>query len=250
MMPDTLAAFLPTRDCLRQRTVLITGAGQGLGRALALECASHGATVILLGRTLAKLEGAYDDIIAAGHAEPVLMPMDLAKSSDHDFDQMAGTIEAQLGGLTGIVHCAADFTSPAPLEQIRLEAWMQSLRVHLAAPLALTRACARLLRAAPDASVLFTGETHGLHAGAFWGAFAAANAALTHSVHMLALEWAHWPQLRVNLIVPGNIDSPQRARTHPGEHARERKPLAAVLPAYLCLLSDAGRGCSGKVFEL
>lgn len=250
MTPQSPRGFEPAPDCLRDRAVLVTGAGQGLGRALAQTCAQHGATVILLGRTAAKLESVYDEIVRAGHPEPLLMPLDLRGASDHAFDQMAGAIEAQLGGLAGIVHCAADFASPTPMEQISLEAWMQSLRVHLAAPLSLTRACARLLRAAPDASVVFTGETHGLHAGAFWGVFAAANAALIHSTRMLALEWAHWPQLRVNLVIPGAIDSPQRSRTHPGEHARERRPLTDVLPAYLYLLSASARGHSGHIIEV
>lgn len=250
MNPETLNQFKPASDHLAQRSILVTGAGQGLGRALALECARLGATLILLGRTSAKIEQVYDEIVQAGYAEPILLPMDLRVATDHDFEQMAGAIQSQLGGLTGIVHCAADFTSPAPMEQIRLDAWMHSLRANLAGPLSLTRACVRMLRAAADASVIFTGETHGLHASAFWGAFAAANSGLAHCTRMLALEWAHQPQLRANLIVPGNIDSPQRSKTHPGEHASERRPIAQVLPAYLYLLGASGRGCTGEIIEL
>lgn len=250
MNPDILRSFQAPSDYLHGRSLLITGAGQGLGRAVALDAAQLGATIILLGRTQAKLERTYDDIVQAGGTEPVMMPLDLAKAGDNEFDQIAGAIASQLGGLAGIVHCASDFTSPAPMEQTRMDAWMQSLRTNLVAPLSLTRACARLLRAAPDASVIFTGETHGLHPGAFWGALAAPNSALAHCTRTLSLEWAHWPHLRVNMLVPGNIDSPQRAKTHPGEHARERKPMASVLPAFVYLLGERGRGISGQVIEL
>ncbi len=209
-----------------------------------------GATVILHGRQTTKLERTYDEIVQAGGAEPMIVPLDLSLATDHDFEQLAGAIDAQLGGLSGIVHCAADLLAPAPMEQQRLDDWGHTLRVNVCAPMALTRACARLLRSSQDGSVIFTGETHGLHPASFWGGFAAAKSALVTLTRVLAQEWAHVEHLRVNMIVPGKIDSPQRHKTHPGEHASERTPLEATLPAYLYLLAIQSRGVTGQIFEL
>jgi NAD(P)-dependent dehydrogenase (short-subunit alcohol dehydrogenase family) len=249
-MIDSLLAYQPPPALLTGRVILVTGAGQGLGLTIALGAARCGATVILHGRNTSKLEKLYDRITGEEYPEPMILPLDLASATDRDFDQMAGAIESQLGSLSGIVHCAAELLPPAPMEQQRLDDWMRVLRVNLAAPMALTRACARLLRAAPSASVIFTGETHGVHPSAFWGGFAAAKSALASLTQILAQEWAHLPNLRANMIVPGKIDSPQRSQSHPGEHSTQRKPLISVLPAYLYLLGHGSLGTTGQIFEL
>ncbi|MFN0315256.1 MAG: SDR family NAD(P)-dependent oxidoreductase [Burkholderiales bacterium] len=249
-MIRSLLTYQAPLDLLAGRVILVTGAGQGLGHAVALGAARCGATVILHGRSVAKLETLYDQIMREGYPEPMILPLDLAQASDRDFDQMAGAIESELGSLSGIVHCAAELLPPAPIEQQRLDDWMRVLRINLAAPMALTRACSRLLRAAPSASVIFTGETHGLHPAAFWGGFAASKGALVTLTQILAQEWEHLPNLRANMLVPGKIDSPQRGQSHPGEHATQRSPLSSVLPAYLYLLGQDSLGTTGRIFEL
>ncbi|MSQ58281.1 MAG: SDR family NAD(P)-dependent oxidoreductase [Betaproteobacteria bacterium] len=249
-MTRSLLAYQAPPNLLAGRVILITGAGQGLGHTVALGAARCGATVIAHGRNTAKLERLYDRITGEKYPEPMILPLDLAHATDREFDQMAGGIESQLGSLSGIVHCAAELLPPAPIEQQRLDDWMRLLRVNLAAPMSLTRACARLLRTAPSASVIFTGETHGLHPAAFWGGFAAAKGALASLTRILAQEWEHLPSLRANMIVPGNIDSPQRGQSHPGEHSTERAPLISVLPAYLYLLGQDSLGITGQIFEL
>lgn len=241
--------YQPAPAALAKRVILVTGAGQGLGKSIALASARLGATLILHGRDAEKLETLYDEIVREGGAEPLLFPLDLSKATELDFDQMAGAIEAQLGSLSGIVHCASHLLLPAPMEQQRLKDWAHAYQVNVAAPMAITRSCARLLRAAQDASVIFTGETHGQHPAAFWGGFAAAGSALITLTRILAAEWAHLEKLRVNMIIPGKIDSPQRSKTHPGEHLKERASIDSVLPAYLYLLAADSRGATGGIFE-
>lgn len=235
-----------TIPSLRERVILVTGAGSGLGRASAHACAARGATVILLGRTTRKLEQVYDEITAAGHPQPAIFPMDLEKAADHDFDTLAQTIGYQLRRLDGIIHCAAEFEPPSPLGLQSVEAWQRLYKVNVIAPFAIDRACLPLLAAAPDASVVLVGESHGHQPAAYWGGFAVAKAALEAYFRIQAAEWAGSANLRVNLVIPGPINSPQRARSHPGED-KARLPGLGSLAAELAGLMSAG-GC-GQLIE-
>ena len=146
---------------LSGRVIMVTGASGGLGRPLALACAARGATVVLHGRVVRKLEAIYDEIVAAGHPQPTILPLDLATASADDFGHVAGAIRAQLGRLDGLVHTAAFLGSLGPIEHQSFDAWQKVLRVNLAAAMALTRSTLPLLSAAPDACVVFTLDTRG-----------------------------------------------------------------------------------------
>jgi NAD(P)-dependent dehydrogenase (short-subunit alcohol dehydrogenase family) len=243
--PDYRAA----PDLLRERVILVTGASRGVGQTAALAYARHGATVILHGRDVPRLEAVYDAIERAGGPQPTILPLDLATAADRDFDNLAQAIEAQLHRLDGILHNASHFTSLGPLENARLTEWLDLVRVNLLAPAALTRACARLLRAAPDASVILTAETHALHPSAYWGGYAVSKSGLLALNTIQAQEWEAFPNLRVNVVVPGKVNSPLRARTHPGETADSRAAPETLMPLYLYLIGPDSRGVSGKVFE-
>jgi NAD(P)-dependent dehydrogenase (short-subunit alcohol dehydrogenase family) len=244
------ADYAPPADLLAGRVVLVTGAGQGLGRAVALEAARCGATVALLGRKLEKLEATYDAILADLGAEPALVPLDLAAAGSPEFEGLYQVVAGNLARLDAIVHCASHFVPLGPLENQTVEQWMALLKVNLAAPFALTRACLPLLRASADPAVVFTGETHGVHPLAYWGGFAVSKAALSTLVDIWSQELEHAGKPRMTVFVPGPIASPQRAASHPGE-AREklRRPEEAAR-ALLCLLGPEGRIFSGRTVEL
>jgi NAD(P)-dependent dehydrogenase (short-subunit alcohol dehydrogenase family) len=233
-------------DLLKDRVILVTGAGRGIGRVAAMAFATHGATVILHGRNVPRLEAVYDEIESAGAPQPTILPLDLAAARDRDFENMALAIESQLGRLDGILHNASHVSYPSALEEQKLEEWLLLLRVNLAAPFALTRACAYLLRASPDASVVFTSETHALEPAAYWGGFAVSKSGLSALGRIQAQEWERFPNLRVNVIVPGIVDSPQRRLTHPGESPDSRAQAEALMPAYLYLMGPDSRGVTGQ----
>jgi NAD(P)-dependent dehydrogenase (short-subunit alcohol dehydrogenase family) len=241
-----IAHYQPKPDLLKERVILVTGAGQGIGRAAALTFAQHGATVILHGRDVTKLESAYDEIVAARGPQPTILPLDLSTARDRDFENLALAIESQLERLDGILHNASHFTHLGPLDDQRLEDWLALLRVNLAAPFALTRACTYLLRGSPDASVILTAETHALEPAAYWGGFAVSKSGLPALAKIQAQEWERFPSLRINVVVPGKVDSPQRQRTHPGERRDSRARVEAVLPGYLYLAGPDSRGVTGQ----
>lgn len=234
---------------LQDRVILVTGAGQGIGRVAARAFAAQGATVILLGRKVKKLEAVYDEIEAAGGPQPLIFPLNLEKAGEDDYKGLAEGIYQQLGRLDGILHNASRFDNLSPLE-IQTEAQFTGmLRVNTIAPFMLTKACLPLLKRAPDASVIFTSTTAAHHPAAFWGAHAISNSAAETLVKIWALELETFPSLRVNAVVPGPVQCPQRKLSHPGEvHARLPSP-EAIMPLYLYLMGHDSAGVSGQVFE-
>jgi len=243
------SATSPYQVRLDNRLVMITGASGGLGRALALGCATRGATVLLHGRIARKLEAVYDEIVAAGGPEPSILPLDLATARAEDFANVASAVQAQHGRIDAIVHTAVQLGSLGPIEHQAFEQWLATLRVDLLAPFGLTRALLSLLRAAPDASVVFTLDTRGQEPKAYWGAYAVAKAGLSALLSILADEWDNAPQLRVNGVVPGPMRSPLRAQTHPGEDLSLLPAPESFVALYLYLLAGQPKAESGGVVD-
>ena len=230
---------------LSGRVILITGASGGLGKPLAMACAARGATVVLHGRAVPKLEAIYDEIVAAGHRQPTILPLDLATAHADDFGNVAGALRAQLGRLDGLVHTAAFLGSLGPVEHQSFDAWQTALRVNVSAAMALTHAVMPLLAQATDASIVVTLDSRGVDPRALWGGYAASKAALGAFATMLADECEHRPALRVNAVVPGPIRSPLRNRTHPGEEKSALVPPDALTPLYLYLIAGQPKAESG-----
>lgn len=241
--------YNPAPDLLKDRVLLVTGAGQGIGKTAALAYAQYGATVILLGRNQKRLDAVYDEIAALGYPEPMALKLDLAKAGDDEFQSVAQAIFEQLGRLDGILHNASRFDGLAPLEYQSLDLWMGTLRVNLAAPAALTRACLPLLTRSPDSSVVLTSETHGHQPAAFWGAFSVSKWALEALAVIWAQELTAHPNLRMNVVIPGPVRAPQRLISHPAEAQSSLAQPIRLMPLYLYLMGPDSREHSGKIFE-
>ena len=241
--------YLPHADLLAGRVILVTGASSGLGRAASLAYARHGATVALLARDANRLEAVYDEIVAAGGPEPAMFPYDLAAADDRSLETLAGTIAHHLNRLDGVLHSAHQFYSLTPLELQTLEQWQTLMRVNLIAPFALTRACLPLLKQAPDASVVFTGETHGHHPAAFWGGYAVAKSGLETLTRIWTDELGSDAALRVNTLIPGQVATTLRTRTHPGLAPESVPGVDALMPWYLYLMGEDSRSVRGQIIE-
>ena len=254
MSADVLAqrarAYEPPAGLLAGRSILVTGAGQGLGRAVALACAQAGATVALLGRKVEKLEATYDAITASGAPQPAMAPIDLNAATDADFANLAQLLRRELKGLHGIAHCASHFVPLGPLANQTLDQWLALLRVNLAAPVALTRACLPLLSAAEGSSVVFTGETHGAAPRAYWGGFAVAKSALSALAAIWADEFERAGKPRVNVLIPGPIATPQRAQSHPAEDRAALASPETAARAFLFLLGSGSGTTNGETIAL
>ena len=245
---------LPPADSLphasmQDRVVLVTGATGGLGRALALGCARAGATVVLHGRVVRKLEALYDDIVAEHLPQPTILPLDFARAEASDFAKVADALEGQCGRLDALVHTAAMLGSLGPFEHQSFDVWLGVLRVNVAAPMGLTRAVMPLLVRAPDASVVFTLDHRGLEPRAYWGGYAVSKAAIGALARELADEWERRESLRVNAVVPGPIRSPLRLQTHPGEDRAALPDVERLLPLYAYLIAGQSKAQSERMID-
>lgn len=235
---------------LENKVILITGASQGIGAEVAFAYAQEGATVVLLGRNKAKLGKVYDRIVDAGLPEPYAISFDLLTAAEAEFDALANEIFSQTKRLDGIVHCAAYFYALSPLAFQTVDEWANQYRINTVAPMALTRAFLPLFQRNDSTSVIFVSESHSETPQAYWAGFGASKAALNYLCGSLADEYERFPGFRANVLIPGVVNSPQREKTHPGESAAERAPIAQILPDFVYWMSDASRGRSGEVVYL
>lgn len=238
--------YRPAADLLSGRRILITGAGDGLGRAAALGCAAHGATAILLGRTVRKLEATYDAIEKAGGPTPAIYPLNLGGASWKDYADLAETVEREFGGLDGVLHCAVHFKAFMPMGDVDPKDWVESLQVNLTAPYALTRHLLPLLDASADASVVFVSDRRGRAPHAFDNIYGISKAAIEQMMKIWAAELENRPHLRINTFDPGPMRSAVRLRGYPGELAASAPPPESAVPALLWLLGADSRGVSGQ----
>lgn len=235
-------------DSLKDRVILITGAGDGIGRVAALDFAQHGATIILLGRTTQKLEAVYDQIIAAGGPEPGIVPMDLAGISAQDLPPLLDAIGNSYGHLDGLLHNAGILGDRVPFEHYSMTTWHDVMQVNLNAVVMLTHALLPFLKRSADARLVFTSSGVGTRPRAYWGAYAVSKHAIEGFAQLLADELEQTSHIRVNTINPGGTRTAMRAAAFPAEDPNTLKTAEDLMPLYRYLLGPESRDQHGRLF--
>ncbi|TNC82441.1 MAG: YciK family oxidoreductase [Oleiphilus sp.] len=239
---------------LEDKVILVTGAGDGIGKAAALNFAQFGATVILSGRTTAKLEAVYDQIEQDGGNQPAIIPVNFEGAAEKDYFDIATSIEQTFGRLDGLLHNAALLGSLTTIEQYETEVWQRLMQVNVNAPFMLTKALIPLLRLSGDASVVFTSSSVGRKGRAFWGAYAVSKFANEGLMQVLADELDddvddEHHRIRVNSINPGATRTNMRASAYPAENPMHNPQPEDIMPVYLYLMGEASKGVTGKAFD-
>ncbi len=229
--------MIPDTDDLRldDRVILITGAGDGIGKAVALACAERGATVILLGRTVHKLEQVYDEIKNNSWPEPAIYPMNLEGAAAADYDDLNTSIEREFGKLDGLFNNAGWLGASTPIEIYDIELWYKVMQVNLNAPFLLTRACIPLLRKSSSARIVFTADEKN---SAYWGAYGVAKAGQLSFMQILADELES-KNIPVNAVNPGPVRTRFRTMAYPAEDRRQLTKPEEITGIFLYLLSEA-----------
>jgi len=242
------ATYHPDSNLLDGRIILVTGAGAGIGRAVAKAFAAHGATVGLLGRTLKKLEALYDEILADGHPRPSIVHLDLAKADGPAYFQLADSIRDEYGRLDGIVHNAGILGHRSPIEHYDVKTWSEVMHINLTVPFVMTQTLLPLLRAADDASVIFTSSGVGRKGRAYWGAYAVSKFG-TEGLSQVLADELDGTTIRANCINPGRTRTSMRAAAYPGEDPETLLPPEAIMAPYLYLMGPDSRGVTGQSLD-
>lgn len=240
------AVGLPGADALSERVILITGANGALGDAAARSCAAAGATVVLLGRRVPKLQRLHDALAAIG-PQPAIYPLDLLGATPADYAEMATRIGDEMGHLDGVLHAAAEFQGLTPLQNTDPSEFVNAMHVNVGAPFLLTQACLPLLRRAPDSAVVFVMDDPQRVGRAYWGGYGVAKFALQGLLRVLADELEQ-SSVRVSALQPGPMQTPLRARAFMTEMPGTWPQASAYADACVHLLSAAGSAQRGAVW--
>ncbi len=236
-------------DLLEGRIILVTGASDGIGRALAIHAAGHGARVILHGRNASKLESVYDEIEALKEApRPAIAVLDLAAAGSEAYTSLADSLTDEFGRLDGLVNNASILGERYSIEQYDAAMWQRVMHVNVTATFAITQVCLPLLHQSDDASIIFTSSGVGRVGKPFWGAYAVSKFATEGLSQVLASEQEHG-SIRVNCINPGPVRTAMRRAAYPAEDRDALKTAAEILPTYMYLLGPDSRGVTGRSLD-
>lgn len=240
--------YHPKSDLLRQRIILVTGAGDGIGREAALTYARFGAQVILLGRTESKLLAVQQEIARTGGLPAQSIVLDLLTATAEDCQQVAGQITQWVPRLDGVLHNAGLLSEIVPVANIKLQDWLDVMQVNVNATFMLTQALLPLLLKSASASLVFTSSSVGREGRSGWGAYAVSKFATEGLMQVLADEYKQ-TNLRVNCINPGGTRTSMRASAFPDEDSQKLKTPADIMPLYLYLMGDDSRRKTGISFD-
>ena len=250
LTPDQICRYAPPPNHLEGRIILISGAGDGIGREVAFACAEQGATTILLGRSVGNLESTYDAIIERTAHTPVICPIDLETAGPEEYAQLNLLVNSQFGRLDGLVNNAGILGSRTPMNHYKPQTWDSVLKINVTAQYMLTQALVPTLEvSASGASVIFTTSGVGRRSRAFWGAYAVSKFAIEGLVQTWGQECENLDSFRINAIDPGATRTKMRAEAYPAENPEKLKSPSEIMPAYLYLLGDDSIGINGVTID-
>lgn len=241
--------YVAPAQLLKDKIILVTGAGSGIGKTAALTFARHGATVVLTGRTLSKLEAVYDEIEAYDCPQPAIFPINFESALEPDYQALFHALEDEFGELHGLLHNAAELGPRKPLDQYPLEQFQKVMQVNVTSAFLLTKSLIPLLKNASDASIVFTSSSVATRGKAYWGAYSVSKAATENLMQVFADEMDGTSRIRVNAINPGATRTAMRATAFPAEDPKTVKEAESIMNRYLYLMGDESIGLNQAIID-
>lgn len=241
--------YEPPADLLKDKTILVTGAGSGIGRAASLAYAKVGATVILLGSKTGKLETVYDEIEKAGGAQPAITPLDLETAGEEQYLELITSIDNTFGKLDGLLNNAGFLGPLMPFQTMTMAHWQKIMQINLNSAFALTKFCFPLLQQGENPSVVFSSSTAGRKAFAYSSAYTVAKHGIETLMQVLFLELENTSSIRVNTVNPGPCATALRRAAYPAEDPASLPKPEDLMSVYLYLMGKDSLGQNGKQFS-
>lgn len=222
---------------LKDKVALITGAGRGIGKAVALDYARQGATLALCARTAAELEQTVADVRALkAPAEGWVCDV----SDEESAGEFVAQAAKKFGRIDVLVNNAGVMTRPTPMTEIDVKKWDYTIAVNLRGPFLITRAVLPIMLKQKSGSIVNVSSMIGRGAYANFAAYAASKWGLEGFTQTLAAE-VRGANIKVNSVEPGYV-----ATKLTGYHGSKPE---AVTEVFIYLASDESKGVTGKMLS-
>ena len=249
MVNQKINNYKSSENILNDKNILITGATDGIGRALALQSANLGARVIIHGRNRKKLEAIHDEIVSNPRSKkPTIAMLDFEIATSENYSSLSESIMDDFDCLDGLIHCAGILGDRSSIEQYDPGLWQKVMHVNLTAPFVLTQALMPNLKLSKQPSIIYTSSGVGQIGKAFWGAYCVSKFGTEALSQILSQELIH-TSFRVNCINPGAVKTKMRLAAYPAENRDKLKSPHEIIDSYIYLLDDQSNGVTGKCFD-
>lgn len=234
------------QNALKEKVILVSGGGSGIGKSAGLIFAEHGADLILVGKNPAHLESAYQEFLDKNLKPPLLHVMDLEKSNESDFQEINTVIEKEFGKLDGLLNNAGILGDKTPLENYKIDVWKKVFDINVHASFLLTKSLLPVLKTAVNSSIIFTSSGVGKRGKAYWGAYSLTKFATESMMQIFSEELENTSNVRVNSIDPGRVRTKMRAAAYPAEDPLSLVDAKDIMNAYLYLMSNDSLETKGE----
>ncbi len=228
---------------LEDKVALVTGASQGLGRALALACAREGARVVINARSEESIRPVAEEVESAG-AEVLALAADVSKSSD--VERMVGAAVERFGEIDALVNNAGLLGPRVAIAEYPEEEWRRVIEANLTGPFLVAKA---VIPHMPEwGSIVNVVSGVSVEGRAEWGAYSVSKFGVEGLTQILASE-LEGRGIRVNAVDPGGMRTGMRAAAYPEEDPMTRITPEENTDVFVYLASDDSRGVTGQRFK-
>lgn len=241
---------MQSSNTLNERSILIVGSSEGIGREAALTYARAGAKVMILARNIAALEQLKRQILSEGLSSPTTFQFDLESQNEDDYRRLAQHVETQCHTLDGALLNASLLGARTSLTDYPWDTWQQVMQVNVNAQFLLIKHLLPLLRrTGTDASLILTTSSVGRQGRAEWGAYSVSKFATEALMQICTQELGENSPVRINCINPGGTRTAMRAAAYPEENPTNVPKPADIMDLYLYLMSPDSTNICGQSID-
>lgn len=228
---------------LRGKVVMITGASQGLGKALTLACAEEGANLVISSRNAASLDPVAEEAEGSG-VKVLAIPGDVSRSTH--VEMLVEAALERFGRIDVLVNNAGLLGPRVPIEEYPEDEWRKVLEANLTGPFLVARAVVPYM---PEGgSIVNVTSGVSIEGRPRWGAYSVSKFGVEGLTQILAAELEE-RGIRVNSVDPGGMRTQMRAAAYPDEDPNTLVTPEENTAVFLYLASDESRNVTGERFK-
>ena len=239
--------YSPSDNLFNQKHIVITGATDGIGKALAISCAQRGAELLLIAKNEKKLDSLTEELSKSSNALHQAYAMDFSMAGEADYIKFSDYIAKQNKAMDSLILNAGYVEALQGLRNFPLETWLRTITVNQHSPFMLVKCCIPFLEKSTDPSIVFS--THDCNK-AYWGAYGAAKSAQRSMMEILANELDGDKPIRVNGVDPSPVRTKLRLTNFPGLNPDDFAAPEDVISPYLYFIGADSKGVTGTNFKI